>query len=165
MKEIIFDLGEMTKKAMETFAFEFAKNVDEHNLILLIGEIGAGKTTFVKAFCKGFGVDPEIVSSPTFTLVNVYETLSKSIYHVDVYRLTNVEDLFYLLEDQIEDNDSILIVEWADLFPEFFQGDRIEIYLEHSSDHLRNVSIKVVGESERILSFLRRWRNAKKIKI
>lgn len=105
-------------------AAEFAKQLNGGEVIFLEGDLGSGKTTFVQGLAKALGYNGP-VRSPTYTLVNIYptrhSTISK-IVHVDLYRLKNEAELLPLaLEEYLEDESSVLIVEWPTLLEPGFQ--------------------------------------------
>ena len=123
------------------FAEEFSKFLRDGDIVLLKGELGAGKTTFVRGLAKGLGIDPSIVRSPTFTLMNVYPG-KITLYHADLYRLDDPSQIFYVgLEEVIEEGEGILAIEWADLFEDFWdEGIWVEIVA--NEDGTRNVLIR-----------------------
>ena len=105
----------ITNNSDETtiFAEKMAKNIKGSKIILLSGDLGAGKTTFTKGFAKGLGIE-EIVTSPTFTLLNEYNSNPK-LYHFDMYRLSSKEEAYELgFQDYFNKNDGIIIVEWPE---------------------------------------------------
>jgi tRNA threonylcarbamoyladenosine biosynthesis protein TsaE len=81
--------------------------------VLLHGDLGAGKTTLTRGLGEGFGVDPDEISSPTFTLINQYEGRVK-VYHVDLYRIGPEDTAEIGLDEILEDPDAVVIVEWAE---------------------------------------------------
>ncbi len=104
----------MTEKA----TFEYAKNMGSRakpgDIIALTGEMGAGKTVFAKGFAKGLGVE-EIVSSPTFTLVQIYDDGRLPLYHFDVYRISDPSEMDETgFEDYIS-GEGVTVIEWADM--------------------------------------------------
>lgn len=130
-----------TKSEEETmkFAEKFASFLDKGTVLLLHGDLGAGKTHFVKGLVKGFGSNA-VVTSPTFTLLNIYEEGKFPIYHFDMYRLTSVEEAEEMGFAEYFDPSSqsgIVLVEW----PENVKG---LIKYPHI-----NVEIKKTGENER----------------
>ncbi|SHH20159.1 tRNA (adenosine(37)-N6)-threonylcarbamoyltransferase complex ATPase subunit type 1 TsaE [Thermosipho atlanticus] len=151
----------VTLLELKEIAGIIAENIDGYRFVFLNGDLGVGKTTFVRFFCENFGINPEDVSSPTFAIVNIYEGI-RLIYHVDIYRLTDVNELFYILEDQIENEEGIFLIEWANLFPEYFSDERVEIELKHKEGNKRDLIIRIFGENAEIIDKLRRWNNAKK---
>ena len=92
-------------------------------LVILRGDLGAGKTTLVKGIAATLGAaDPEEVTSPTFTLVHEYQGTKLRLYHLDLYRLETERELATLgLEEMIEVPDALVLVEWGDKFPSILQ--------------------------------------------
>ena len=87
-------------------------------LVILRGDLGAGKTTLVKGIAQAIGVDPNEATSPTFTLVHEYRGPKRTLYHLDLYRLEREEELLALGMDEMEaEPDALVLVEWGDKFP------------------------------------------------
>jgi tRNA threonylcarbamoyladenosine biosynthesis protein TsaE len=106
-----------------------AQALPPHATVLLIGNLGAGKTTLTKGIVHGLGAaPPEEVSSPTFTLIHEYGT-PPAVYHVDLYRLESARDAATLGLDELFDSPAMVIIEWGERFPELMPGDRVEIRL------------------------------------
>ncbi|WP_448378681.1 tRNA (adenosine(37)-N6)-threonylcarbamoyltransferase complex ATPase subunit type 1 TsaE [Fervidobacterium sp.] len=141
------ELGILNEKELKSVAKRFANCLSDGDILILSGEIGSGKTTFVRGLVTGLGCSEHIVTSPTFTLMNVYSCL-KTVYHIDAYRLNNLEEVFYVLEGEIEEKDGIFVIEWGELVKEFFLEDFITIVFEHVDETHRKVSI--TADSERI---------------
>ena len=106
----------------------------------LVGDLAAGKTTFVKGFLKGLGYD-YTVSSPTFTLINNYDAKC-NVMHVDFYRETNIKRWIDLGFQELVCNHSVVIVEWADLLPDLLPEDTIYIHFKHLEEDKREIYIK-----------------------
>jgi tRNA threonylcarbamoyladenosine biosynthesis protein TsaE len=105
---------------------DFAKELDPGGVVACIGNLGTGKTRFIKGLCKGLGVT-EHVASPTFTIVNEYRSKTAKIFHFDFYRLTSPSELREIgFEDYFQEK-SICIIEWADKIYDFLPKKRIEI--------------------------------------
>ena len=119
------------------------------DLVLLYGELGCGKTTFVKGLAESLEVDPDLyITSPSFSLINIYEG-KYTIYHVDLYRLNTpeVEDLGlweYL-------NDGVVIIEWADRLQENLKEEYIEIFFEFLDYTKRKITFVGYGEWQELL--------------
>jgi tRNA threonylcarbamoyladenosine biosynthesis protein TsaE len=148
----IIELGILSEIELVKNAEVLAKCLRESDILILSGEIGTGKTTFVRGIVQGLGCNPMIVTSPTFTLMNVY-TCEKTIYHLDAYRLKSVEDIFYILEGELEENEAIFIIEWGELVERFFNKGTINIRFEHVNEIHRKVTILA---SEDVIHRLRR---------
>jgi tRNA threonylcarbamoyladenosine biosynthesis protein TsaE len=110
------------------------------DVVLLFGDLGAGKTAFVRGMARGIGANPDDVSSPTFTIVQEYAGRSATLYHVDLYRLepAEVDDLGL---DDLVSADGIVAIEWA----ERWKGrpdDVTEVRLEHRGEDRRAIDIR-----------------------
>lgn len=100
----------------------------ERDVVVLTGELGAGKTTFVQGLAAGLGAE-EHVASPTFTLVREYVSGRLPVAHVDVYRLERQQDVVDLALDELEDGRAVLVVEWGDAVEELLAPDRVRVEL------------------------------------
>lgn len=112
-----------------------------YTVVLLKGELGSGKTTFVKALCQELGVmDP--VSSPTFSLVQEYRSPSRGpVYHMDLYRLILPSDLEQIGFAEYLDSGNICLIEWPDLGRSYYTMPFVEIAIEVESPNIRNFKI------------------------
>ena len=121
-----------------------------HDVVVLTGELGAGKTTLVRGIASGLGAS-EHVASPTFTLVREYVTGRIPIAHVDVFRLDRVQDVVDLALDEVEDGACVLIVEWGDAVEELLPDDRLRVELTTEDptgdSEVRRVVITSAGSS------------------
>jgi tRNA threonylcarbamoyladenosine biosynthesis protein TsaE len=133
-----------TQSAEETIALgrTLAETLAPPKLVLLRGELGAGKTTLVKGIAGAFhAASEEDVTSPTFTLVHEYHGPAVNIYHIDLYRVDTARELETLgLDDFVAEN-SILLIEWGEKFPRL-QSDRdVEIALERVGESGRRIQL------------------------
>ncbi|MGE5653364.1 MAG: tRNA (adenosine(37)-N6)-threonylcarbamoyltransferase complex ATPase subunit type 1 TsaE [Bacillota bacterium] len=113
--------------------------------IALLGDLGAGKTSLSQAIAHGLGIT-EPVLSPTFTLMNQYQG-RVSLYHLDLYRLDDPEQVWELGWDEIVDGDGICLVEWADKFPSVWPDEYLSITLqEDPSDGGRSAILRAKGD-------------------
>jgi tRNA threonylcarbamoyladenosine biosynthesis protein TsaE len=118
---------------------EIAKLLPRQAVVLLIGDLGAGKTTLTKGIVEGRGAAPaDEVSSPTFTLIHEYGE-PVSVYHADLYRLENAEQARRLGLEELFDRPALVLVEWGERFPELFPEDRFEIRLSHAGEDKRMI--------------------------
>ncbi|MBF8276371.1 MAG: yjeE [Candidatus Brocadiaceae bacterium] len=116
------------------------------DVIALVGELGAGKTTLVKGIAGGLGVtDKRAVKSPTFSLMHRYEGRTP-IHHFDVYRLKGTQEMFALGSDEVIYGDGVAIIEWADKVPECLPEKYLEITLSLVSNHERTIKLRSYGE-------------------
>jgi tRNA threonylcarbamoyladenosine biosynthesis protein TsaE len=114
-----------------------AAELPRRAVVLLSGDLGAGKTTLAKGLIKGLGAaDPEEVTSPTFTLIHEYG----SVFHIDLYRLESAREVETLGLDEIMDREAVVLIEWGERFPELFPEDRIEIRLT-AEDDVRTIRV------------------------
>jgi tRNA threonylcarbamoyladenosine biosynthesis protein TsaE len=103
-------------------------------LVLLIGNLGAGKTTLAKGIVSGLGAAaPEDVSSPTFTLIHEYG--EGRVYHIDLYRLDEPREIATLGLDELLERDAMVLMEWGERFPQLLPQQRTEIRLRADEDH------------------------------
>lgn len=121
---------------------EIAARLPRRAVVLLTGNLGAGKTTLAKGIVSALGAaQPEDVTSPTFTLIHEYG--GGRVYHVDLYRLERAEEVARLGLEEIFDRDAVVLIEWGERFPQLMPADRIEIRLE--SGHADQRRILVTG--------------------
>jgi tRNA threonylcarbamoyladenosine biosynthesis protein TsaE len=109
------------------------------DVVLLFGELGAGKTAFVRGLARGLGTPEEDVSSPTFTLIQEYLHGRVPLYHVDLYRLEPPE-ITDLGLDELISGEAIVAIEWADRWPDR-PTDAIEVTISHLADNGRTIEI------------------------
>lgn len=110
------------------------------DVVLLFGELGAGKTAFVRGLARGLGAPADEVSSPTFTLIQEYPAGRTTLYHVDLYRLEPIEVADLGLEELMSSG-GIVAVEWAERWPDR-PSDAIEVRLAHAGDSERRIDIR-----------------------
>ncbi len=111
-----------------------AAELPRRAVVLLIGNLGAGKTTLAKGIVSGLdAAAPEEVSSPTFTLIHEYG--EGRVYHIDLYRLDTPSQVATLGLDEIFDRDAVVLIEWGERFPELMPRDRMEIRLRAEGEN------------------------------
>lgn len=131
---------EVTHSEEETIELgrRIARELPRKAVVLLIGNLGAGKTTLAKGIISGFGAaEPEEVSSPTFTLIHEYGP----VYHIDLYRLDRPEQVATLGLEEIFDREAIVLIEWGERFPELMPPGCIEIRLRAIGTDTREIVI------------------------
>jgi tRNA threonylcarbamoyladenosine biosynthesis protein TsaE len=120
------------------------------DVVVLTGELGAGKTTFVQGVAAGLGAT-EHVASPTFTLVREYVSGRVPLVHVDLYRLDREQDVIDLALDELEDGERVLLVEWGDPVAELLADDRLRIELvgidPTGADETRRITVEPSGDT------------------
>lgn len=136
----------VTHSADETMAFgrDLARRLPPKATLLLIGNLGAGKTTLAKGIVEGLGAaPPDEVSSPTFTLIHEY---SPQVYHIDLYRLDTEPEVATLGLEELFDREAVILIEWGERFPRLMPEDRIEIHLtQDGGDDSRRITIRSKG--------------------
>ena len=120
------------------------------DVVVLTGELGAGKTTFVQGVAAGLGAT-EHVASPTFMLVREYVSGRVPLAHVDLYRLDREQDVIDLALDELEDGERVLLVEWGDPVAELLADDRLRIELvgidPTGADETRRITVEPSGDT------------------
>ena len=106
-----------------------AQQCEAGTIVLLHGDLGVGKTVFTKGFAAGLGVE-EPVNSPTFTIIQIYESGRLPLYHFDVYRIADVEEMDEIGYEDYFFGDGVCLIEWADLIQEILPPDVIAIEIE-----------------------------------
>jgi tRNA threonylcarbamoyladenosine biosynthesis protein TsaE len=109
-------------------------------ILLFYGEMGAGKTTFIKAFCAALGVE-DTVSSPTFSIVNEYQSTKGIIYHFDFYRLKNQTEALDLGLEEYLDSGNYCLIEWPEKIPDLLPENYVHISLKVRPDQQRKLTI------------------------
>jgi tRNA threonylcarbamoyladenosine biosynthesis protein TsaE len=133
-----------TESAEETIALgrTLAEMLAPPKLVLLRGDLGAGKTTLVKGIAAAFeAAAEEDVTSPTFTLVHEYHGPRANLYHIDLYRVDTQRELETLALDDLRTDDSVLLIEWGEKFLRLQQERDVEISLERVSENGRKIKI------------------------
>jgi tRNA threonylcarbamoyladenosine biosynthesis protein TsaE len=133
-----------THSAEETIAFgrTLTRLLAPPKLVLLRGDLGAGKTTLIKGIATAFeAASEEDVTSPTFTLVHEYRGPIANLYHIDLYRVDTPRQLETLGLDDLIAEDSILLIEWGEKFPRFVRDRDVEISLERVGENDRKIQV------------------------
>ncbi|GAB1348481.1 tRNA (adenosine(37)-N6)-threonylcarbamoyltransferase complex ATPase subunit type 1 TsaE [Ignavibacteriales bacterium] len=129
-----------SEQEMKNLAEELFNRYSKGAIITLNGNLGAGKTFLVKAFCHAAGVP--LSSSPTFAIVNSYDGKIK-IYHFDFYRIKKSDELHDIgIEEYLLDESAVSFIEWANLFPEVLPKKRVDIMINVLNDEIREVIIE-----------------------
>jgi tRNA threonylcarbamoyladenosine biosynthesis protein TsaE len=131
-----------TASEAETVALgeRLARELPPHGVVLLIGNLGAGKTTLAKGIVYGLGAAaPDEVSSPTFTLIHEYG--HGRVYHVDLYRLDEPREVATLGLEEIFDRDGMVLIEWGERFPRLLPANRTEIRIRWVGDDEREIEV------------------------
>jgi tRNA threonylcarbamoyladenosine biosynthesis protein TsaE len=136
----------ITHSAEETIAFgrTLKEFLAPPKLVLLRGDLGAGKTTLVKGIAAAFeAASEEDVTSPTFTLIHEYRGPQANLYHIDLYRVDTQRELDTLALDDLREGKSILLIEWGEKFPRFVRERDVEIALETAGIDERRIRVRI----------------------
>jgi tRNA threonylcarbamoyladenosine biosynthesis protein TsaE len=136
-------LSTITYSEEETIEFgrRIARDLPRRAVVLLIGNLGAGKTTLAKGIVGELtSVAQDEVASPTFTLIHEYG--EASVYHIDLYRLDTAEQVATLGLDEIFDRDAVVLIEWGERFPELLPQHRFEIRLTPKEGDSRQIDVR-----------------------
>jgi tRNA threonylcarbamoyladenosine biosynthesis protein TsaE len=138
-----------TKSAEDTreLAAAVAPFVRTGDILLLAGELGAGKTCFTQGFGRALGVTEQI-TSPTFTLMHPYEGATLRLLHADVYRLDHLQEIVDLGITELVDEDSVAVIEWGDMAEPVLPKDFLEVRITYGEvDDVRELELRPVGAS------------------
>lgn len=134
-----FEINCLSENDTVSLAKEFSEILEEGELIVLTGNLGTGKTFFVKEVLKNFNIGN--VTSPSFSIVNEYHGNQK-FYHFDFYRLKNIKELSDIgFQDYLNDSESIIFIEWGELFEDILPKNHIKIVIENLGDSKRKFTI------------------------
>lgn len=127
----------------ENFGAEVARTCPRGSVILLDGDLGAGKTVFSRGFARALGID-EPVSSPTYTIVQEYELPERGrLYHLDLYRISGVDAaLAFGVDEFLNDPSSYALVEWPERIAGILPDDAIRITLKHIGEGRREIKLE-----------------------
>src|SRR3954469_18569707 len=134
----------ITHSAEETMALgqKLAPTLKNARMVILRGDLGAGKTTLVKGIAEGFqAASHDDVTSPTFTLIHEYRGPAATLYHIDLYRIETQRELETLGLDDLMTDNSVLLIEWGEKFPRFQRARDVEIAIERVSENERQIKI------------------------
>ena len=152
--DITFELG--TEKTMLDFSADLAAFTNPGSLIFLSGELGAGKTTFARGIMRGLGY-LGAVKSPTYTLVECYSGGRLSVYHFDLYRLEEPEELEFIgFRDYLNDA-SLVLVEWPERAKDFLPEPDVKIFIEPTCDGRKLLLSANSKEGDILLDRARTW--------
>lgn len=128
------------EQAMHDYAARFAQTLNRHSCIALYGDLGAGKTFFVRAVCTALGFVTG-VRSPTFTLMNIYEWSDWRVYHMDLYRLTDPDEIYDIGYDDCVNGSGIVFIEWPEKIEELLPENVIRVNIEISDNNSRQITV------------------------
>lgn len=137
MKELIIkEIGSINETARE-----FIKLIDQDTVFAFYGNMGAGKTTFIKAICEELGVT-DVINSPTFAIVNEYRSATAElIYHFDFYRINKIEEAYDFGYEDYFYSGALCFIEWPEKIEEILPGDAVKVTIKENEDGTRSVLI------------------------
>ena len=134
-----------SKEATQTLAGKLAQNIPVGSVVALIGNLGAGKTTFAQGFAKELGIT-DTVGSPTFKLISEYDGEPHNLYHIDCYRLKNEIDFLNIGgEAFLTQDDGITLIEWADIIKKILPSNVITINFSILDGYPNSRQIEIIG--------------------
>ncbi|MFH2137826.1 MAG: tRNA (adenosine(37)-N6)-threonylcarbamoyltransferase complex ATPase subunit type 1 TsaE [Candidatus Omnitrophota bacterium] len=138
----------ITNSSEETMEFgeKIAKILKPNSVVALSGQLGSGKTTLVKGIAAGLGIPREQVISPSFTLIREYQGKKLALFHCDLYRLDNLDQIAFLGLDDYFNQGGVLVIEWAKKAAGLLPEDFINIEINRMSREKRTFRISAVGE-------------------
>ena len=125
-KKIVIKNEEETKK----FGEKLCEKLTAGSIVALTGDLGTGKTTLTKAIAAGLGVT-DVITSPTFNIVKQYYSGRLPLYHFDVYRIGDVDEMYEIGYEEYFFGDGVCVIEWADLIEEIIPDDAVRIEIEY----------------------------------
>lgn len=125
----------------QNIAFEFAKTISSGTVVCLYGEMGVGKTVFTNGICRALGVC-EYATSPTFTVVNEYDGAAFPVYHFDMYRIEDEDELIEIGFDEYLNAGGICIIEWPENIPNSLPQKRVNVKILRDSFTERTIIIE-----------------------
>ena len=121
---------------------QLADSISVPGVVILTGDLGAGKTTIIKGIAEGYQAAREDdVSSPTFTLIHEYRGPKVTVYHIDLYRIDTLRELESLAIDDLRDDRSLILLEWGEKFDRFVKERDAEIRIERTGENDRRISL------------------------
>jgi tRNA threonylcarbamoyladenosine biosynthesis protein TsaE len=121
-------------------AREFIQHIGEHRVFAFYGEMGAGKTTFIKAICEELGVE-DVITSPTFAIVNEYSLADGDcIYHFDFYRIKKLEEVYDMGFEDYFYSGALCFIEWPELIEEVLPEDAVKVNITENADGSRKIN-------------------------
>ena len=129
----------------ESIAADLARTLAPGSAIALHGNLGAGKTQFVRGLLMGLGGNPRTVSSPTYVLLNIYETGRMPLFHLDAYRIGGADDFEAIGFSELFEQGGVVVVEWAQRVAALMPAETIHVYLTPVGENVREIRIQRVG--------------------
>jgi tRNA threonylcarbamoyladenosine biosynthesis protein TsaE len=149
-QNVLVETVETSGSPEETRAFAetLVRDDPAQSSYYLEGDLGAGKTVFTKGVAEALGIDPTLVTSPTFALVNRYSGGTRVLYHLDLYRIENERELVELGIEELEEEGAVLVVEWAEKLGRYRRRDATVIRFEVANGNQRRMTVRAPARTE-----------------
>ena len=134
---------EITIQSIDTIseaARTFIEHIGDRRVFAFYGKMGAGKTTFIKAICEELGVD-DVITSPTFAIVNEYSLPQGRLFHFDFYRIKKLEEVYDMGYEDYFYSGSLCFIEWPELIEDLLPDDAVRVTITENTDGSRTVSL------------------------
>ena len=126
-------------ESLAAAAQKFVDEMGENSVFAFYGKMGAGKTTFIKAICEALGVE-DVVTSPTFAIVNEYKVNEESVFHFDFYRIKNLREAYDIGCEEYFYSGSPCFIEWPEMIEELLPEDTVKVHIDVLDDGSRIVT-------------------------
>ena len=138
---------------------ELGKLLKSGDIVCLTGDLGTGKTHITKGIAKGLGIDDHI-TSPTFTIVNEYDSGRLKFYHFDVYRVSDPDEIYAIGFDDYIFSDGVSVIEWANYIEDILPNEYLHIHIEknlNKGENFRSITLKPYGKRYDYIKELKLW--------
>ena len=134
-----------TAEALPQAAQEFASLMGDETVYAFYGEMGAGKTTFIRELCRALGVEEDLANSPSFSIINEYrsDTTAELIYHFDLYRLESVDEALEIGVEDYFDSGALCLLEWPERIEPLLPDDTVNVSISVNPDDSRTLTIDI----------------------
>ena len=134
-----------TAEALPQAAQEFASLMGDEPVYAFYGEMGAGKTTFIRELCRALGVEEDLANSPSFSIINEYrsDTTAELIYHFDLYRLESVDEALEIGVEDYFDSGALCLLEWPERIEPLLPDDTVKVSISVNPDDSRTLTIDI----------------------
>ena len=134
-----------TAEALPQAAQEFASLMGDETVYAFYGEMGAGKTTFIRELCRALGVEEDLANSPSFSIINEYRSdkTAELIYHFDLYRLESVDDALEIGVEDYFDSGALCLLEWPERIEPLLPDDTVTVNFNVNPDMSRTMTVDI----------------------
>ena len=132
-----------TAEALPQAAQEFASLMGDETVYAFYGEMGAGKTTFIRELCRALGVEEDLANSPSFSIINEYrsDTTAELIYHFDLYRLESLDEALEIGVEDYFDSGAVCLIEWPERVADILPDDTVRVDISEDADGSRLLKV------------------------